>query len=79
MSQHHLAINPFQTGQSITGRILEILAESGGKSAVIVLDLFHILSVRHEIFGMPMLARRHDEATYVVIPSTVSSRPSFLI
>ncbi len=37
-----------------------------------MLDLFQILSDRHEIFGMPMLGRRHDEAVYAVVPSTVS-------
>ena len=55
----------------ITGRIVEILTDTTGKRAVIILDIFHVLSTRHEIFGMPMLARRHEETTYVVIPSTV--------
>ena len=80
LSFHHdLAVILFQAGQSVTGQVLEILAESGGKHAVVVLDLFHILSSRHEIFGMPMLARRHGEAISVVIPSTVSKHPLFLI
>ena len=57
--------------QSVTGHIVEILAESGGKRAVIVLDIFEVRSIRHEIFGMPMLARRHHEEIYAVIPSTV--------
>ena len=51
---------------------MEILAESAGKRAVVVLDIFQILSDRHEVFGMPMLGRRHEEAVYVVVPSTVS-------
>jgi hypothetical protein len=34
-----------------------------------VLDVFQILAARHEIFGMPMLAR--ETTTYVAIPSTV--------
>ncbi len=55
----------------MTGRILDILAESEGKRAVVVLDLFHVLDTRHDIFGMPMLARRHAEAVYLIIPSTV--------
>ena len=50
---------------------MEILAESRGQRAVIVLDIFEVRSTRHEIFGMPMLARRHDEEIYAVIPSTV--------
>ena len=61
--------------QSVTGRIVEILAESGGKRAVIVLDIFEVRSTRHEIFGMPMLARRHEETIYAVIPSTVCISP----
>ncbi len=55
----------------ITGRIVEILANSTGKRALIILDMFHVLSERHKIFGMPMLARRNEETTYVVIPATV--------
>ncbi len=61
----------FQASQSVTGRVLQILAKSGDKHAVVVLDVFYILSSRHEIFGMPMLARRHGEAISVVIPSVV--------
>jgi hypothetical protein len=56
----------------VTGRIVEILANSKGDRAVVVLDTFQvILSARHDIYGMPMLARRHDETTYIVIRSTV--------
>jgi hypothetical protein len=47
------------------------LAESEGKRAVVVVDVFEVRSTRHEIFGMPMLARRDEETVYVVIPSTV--------
>lgn len=67
---------PSQAGKSVTGRILEILAESGGKRAVVVLDTFQILSNRHEVFGMPMLARRQEDTLYIVIPSTVCKQPS---
>lgn len=74
-----LAIIPSQAGQSVTGRVLEILAESGGKRAVVVLDVFQILSNRHPLFGMPMLARRNEEAVYVVIPSTVSGQSLLLL
>ena len=55
----------------MTGRISDILADSEGERAVVVLDLFHVLDTRHDIFGMPMLARRHTEAVYLIIPSTV--------
>lgn len=51
----------FQVGQSVAGRILGILVEFEGKHAVVVIDLFQILDARHEIFGMPTLARRHGE------------------
>ena len=51
---------------------MDILAEYAGKRALVVLDLFQILRNRHEIFGMPMLGRRNEEAVYVLIPSTVS-------
>ncbi|KAF8959102.1 hypothetical protein BDZ97DRAFT_2045777 [Flammula alnicola] len=64
------ATSPFNAKQSVTGCIVEILAESEGKRAVIVLDVFEIRRTRHEIFGMPMLARRHEETIYAVIPST---------
>jgi hypothetical protein len=55
----------------MTGRIVEILADISGNCAMVVIDIFRVLSTRHEVFGMPMLARRNDETTYVVIPSTV--------
>ena len=60
-----------QHNDLITGRIVEILANSTGKRALVILDIFHVLSERHEIFGMPMLARRNEETTYVAIPATV--------
>ncbi len=55
----------------ITGRIVEILADEASKCAVIAIDIFQVLSSRHDIFGMPMLARRHDETSRIIIPSTV--------
>ena len=61
-----------QKEESVTGRIIEILSDSTEKKAIIILDLFVVLGSRHEIFGMPMLARRQNEKTYAVIPSTVS-------
>lgn len=69
-----------QARELVTGRIVEILANSKGDRAVVVLDTFQVvLSARHHIFGMPMLARRHDETTYIVIPSTVCFSVCFSI
>jgi hypothetical protein len=62
----------------VTGRIIEILADGAtGNRAIIVLDVFQVLTSRHEVFGMPMLARRHGETTYIIIPSTVRIPVSF--
>ena len=55
----------------ITGRIVELLASTTSHRAVIVLDLFQVSTTCHEVFGMPMLTRRHGEPTYIIIPSTV--------
>ncbi|KJA24844.1 hypothetical protein HYPSUDRAFT_135587 [Hypholoma sublateritium FD-334 SS-4] len=66
------AVSPFNVSkeESITGRIIEILVDSTGRRAIIILDVFIVLSTRHETFGMPMLARRQNEKTYAIIPST---------
>ncbi|KJA24001.1 hypothetical protein HYPSUDRAFT_1078326 [Hypholoma sublateritium FD-334 SS-4] len=69
------AASPFNVSQplkdeSVTGRIIEILADSAEEHAVVILDLFVVLGSRHTMFGMPMLARRQNEKTYAVIPST---------
>ncbi|PPQ94776.1 hypothetical protein CVT25_007395 [Psilocybe cyanescens] len=40
-----------------------------GDRAMIILDIFEILSTQHNIFGIPMLAQRHEESTYVAILS----------
>lgn len=60
-----------QDNELLTGRIVEILANEISSRAVIALDVFQILSTRHMLFGMPMLARRYEEPIYTVIPSTV--------
>ncbi|KAJ3517709.1 hypothetical protein NLJ89_g342 [Agrocybe chaxingu] len=64
------AKSPLTPSELITGRIVEILANTTSDRAVVILDVFQVLSTRHQIFGMPMLARRQEETTYVVIPST---------
>ena len=54
------------------------MAEPEGKRAVVVLDVFDVRHTRHEIYGMPMLARRHEETVYAVIPSAVRIFPMSL-
>lgn len=55
----------------ITGRIDAILQNDSG-NAVIILDVFQVADSRHEIFGMPVLARRHSETSFIIIPTAVS-------
>ncbi|KAJ7021232.1 hypothetical protein C8F04DRAFT_1273994 [Mycena alexandri] len=56
------------TGEIITGRIDTIL-EDGQGTAVVVLDVFQVLDTRHDVFGMPILARRQGEASFIIVPS----------
>jgi hypothetical protein len=56
----------------ITGRILEILQDTSGKISLIILDVFQVAAVRHEVFGMPLLKRRLNEKRILVVPATVS-------
>ncbi|KIJ90420.1 hypothetical protein K443DRAFT_686767 [Laccaria amethystina LaAM-08-1] len=63
--------SPLDARELVTGHIVEILANSKGDCTVVVLDTFQvILSARHHIYGMPMLARPNDETAYIVICST---------
>lgn len=57
----------------ITGRILDILQDTTSKSSLVILDVFQVVAVRHEIFGMPILKRRLDEKRALVIPAKVSN------
>ncbi|KAJ7726809.1 hypothetical protein DFH07DRAFT_945958, partial [Mycena maculata] len=52
----------------ITGRIDAILDDGKG-AAVIILDVFQVSDSRHNIFGMPMLARRQSETMFLIVPS----------
>lgn len=56
----------------ITGRILEILQDTSGKISLIILDVFQVAAVRHEVFGMLILKRRLNEKRILVVPATVS-------
>ncbi|KAJ7906752.1 hypothetical protein B0H13DRAFT_2233563 [Mycena leptocephala] len=55
-------------GEIIVGRIDSIL-DNGSGGAVVILDVFHVSDTRHAIFGMPVLARRQSEITYLIVPA----------
>ncbi|KAJ7479923.1 hypothetical protein FB451DRAFT_1172006 [Mycena latifolia] len=50
-----------------SGRISEILVNDAG-TAVVILELFQVLSTRDELYGMPVLVRRDDETIFSIIP-----------
>ncbi|KAJ7661125.1 hypothetical protein B0H17DRAFT_1163038 [Mycena rosella] len=52
----------------ISGRISDILADTTGM-VLIVLDLFQVLSSRDEVYGMPVLERRHAEVQFSIVPA----------
>ncbi|KAJ7503663.1 hypothetical protein B0H11DRAFT_2222291 [Mycena galericulata] len=52
----------------VVGRIDNILDNGDGKS-IVILDVFQVSATRDEIFGMPVLTRRHSEKTYLIIPA----------
>ncbi|KAJ7687158.1 hypothetical protein B0H17DRAFT_1160505 [Mycena rosella] len=52
---------------SISGRISDILADSTGM-VLVVLELFQIFSSRDEVYGMPVLVRRHSEVEFSIVP-----------
>jgi len=37
----------------------------------VILDVFEVAAVRHEVFGMPILKRRLNEKRILVVPATV--------
>ncbi|KAF7369495.1 hypothetical protein MVEN_00279300 [Mycena venus] len=55
-------------GEIKTGRISDILV-NGEANAIVILELFQVLSTRDETFGMPVLVRRDSETTFVIIPA----------
>ena len=57
----------------MTGKILEILQDEGGTMSFVVVDIFQVSATRHDYFGMPVLSRRLDETTLLVIPAKVST------
>ena len=56
----------------ITGCILEILQDTSGKISLIILDVFQVVAVQHEVFGMPILKCRLNKKRILVVPATVS-------
>ncbi|KAJ6543803.1 hypothetical protein B0H10DRAFT_1673200, partial [Mycena sp. CBHHK59/15] len=62
------AKSPLTPGEIIVGRIDDILDDGNGTS-IVILDVFQVSATRDEIFGMPTLARRQSEITYVIIPA----------
>ena len=55
------------------GRILEILQDTNGESPLVILDVFQVVPIRHDIFGMLILKRRLDEKRILVLPAKVSN------
>jgi len=62
------------SGRSVCGRIVEILApsETSAEGAIAVLDLFGLRSSRHPIFGMPVLSRPSGGGSYLIVHVVVS-------
>ncbi|KAJ7460434.1 hypothetical protein B0H11DRAFT_2316022 [Mycena galericulata] len=52
----------------ICGRLSDILCNELG-TAIVIVELFQILGVRHSRYGMPVLARRDDETTFSILPA----------
>jgi len=62
------------TAPPITGQIKEILQDINAEnSKLVLLDIFQVNEMRHEFFGMPILSRRLDEVSLVLIQSKVLS------
>lgn len=59
----------FPQGEVTVGRIKDILDNNGPR--VVILEIFQVSSSRDEIFGMPVLTRRHAEVTFLIIPVLV--------
>jgi len=63
----------------ITGRIIDILQDTSGKASLIVIDVFQVAAVCHEMFGTPILKHRLNEKRVLVIPATVSILKGYLL
>ncbi|EDR02424.1 uncharacterized protein LACBIDRAFT_332286 [Laccaria bicolor S238N-H82] len=54
----------------VTGRILDILQDTSGKSSLVILDLLQVAADRHEVFGMPILKCRLAGRRVLIISAT---------
>ncbi|KAJ7731957.1 hypothetical protein B0H14DRAFT_3616062 [Mycena olivaceomarginata] len=52
----------------ICGHLSDILCNQSGV-AIVVVELFQIMGVRHSRYGMSILARRDDETTFSILPA----------
>ncbi|KAJ7691414.1 hypothetical protein B0H17DRAFT_867957, partial [Mycena rosella] len=57
-----------EDSSSISGRISDILADTTG-AVLVVLEVFQICSSRDEVYGMPVLVRRHSEVEFSIVPA----------
>ncbi|KAJ7657132.1 hypothetical protein B0H17DRAFT_1263286 [Mycena rosella] len=55
-----------EDSSSISGRSSDILADTTGV-VLVVLEVFQICSSRDEIYGMPVLVRRHSEVEFSIV------------
>ena len=62
-----------ETEPPITGQIKEIIQDVSTEDSFVLLDIFHVRMVRHELFGMPVLSRQLDEVSLVLVRSKVRS------
>jgi hypothetical protein len=62
-----------ETDPPITGQIKEIVQDVGAEDSFVLLDIFQVMTVRHELFGMPVLSRGRDEVSLVLVRSKVKS------
>jgi len=56
----------------IIGHIVDIPQDTSDKASLIVLDVFQVAAVCHEMFGTPILKHRLNERRILVVPATVS-------
>lgn len=68
-----------ESAPPIMGQIKEILQDISAENSFVLLDIFQVNATRHEFFGMPILSRRLDEVSLVLVQSKVTSHVNPLI